>query len=669
MARFGRAHRVLAAAVVAAVVLAPGTAALAEEEVVFEGAGFGHGVGMSQYGALAMANAGWTSAEILSFYYPGAARSTIGTDLPEVPNVLVNLVRDAEDITFVARPVGADPAPLVVTRGDEQWTLGPDERVEVAREPDGCTLRFADASGTQTDTAPAGSCDVDLTWDGEAAQPTTVVEIAGCSLWDWNAGIYRPCRYGRGTAIRLVSTGADFEVVLDIDVDAYTYGISEVSYSWPRAALEAQAVAARSYAAEAVYRQSPANRACRCHIYDTSRSQRYVGWGHGTSSWIDAVEATWGVVLTHPEAPYGIVQAFYSSSNGGATEAVEDRWGGSPLPYLPTTPDPWSLEPPNPNRTWERTRDRAAVAAAVGLELLTKIEVVERNPSGSAKTVEFTGSTSAGPAVETRSAGWVAGVFGLPSWYFSASLATSSDPGDPPPREHGQASVGLHDPATGIWTLRYADGTVDEFYYGNPADQPFVGDWDGDGIETLGLYRRSTGFLFLRNSNSEGVADVEIYYGDPGDVPVAGDWDGDGIDTVGVYRPSNATFYLRNSNTQGVADLVVPFGDPGDVPVAGDWDGDGIDTVGVYRPSTKTLYLANSLSTPVANIVFDYTGAASGDRIVVGDWNDDGIDTVGVYRPSNATFYLRDTYTQPSANVIIQLGNGSENAVAGFWGG
>jgi hypothetical protein len=60
--------------------------------------------------------------------------------------------------------------------------------------------------------------------------------------------------------------------------------------------------------------------------------------------------------------------------------------------------------------------------------------------------------------------------------------------------------------------------------------------------------------VYFRNSNSTGVAEFQFIYGNPGDKLVAGDWDGDGDDTVGVYRPSNGVFYLRNSNTQGIAD-------------------------------------------------------------------------------------------------------------------
>ncbi|HSK07633.1 MAG TPA: hypothetical protein VK990_08955, partial [Acidimicrobiia bacterium] len=72
---------------------------------------------------------------------------------------------------------------------------------------------------------------------------------------------------------------------------------------------------------------------------------------------------------------------------------------------------------------------------------------------------------------------------------------------------------------------------------------------------------------YLRHSNSQGNADIEYFYGDAGDVVFTGDWDGDGDDTLGLYRPSNGTVYLRNTNTTGAADS--SFGIGGGMQVSG----------------------------------------------------------------------------------------------------
>ncbi|HSK07830.1 MAG TPA: glycosyl hydrolase [Acidimicrobiia bacterium] len=126
----------------------------------------------------------------------------------------------------------------------------------------------------------------------------------------------------------------------------------------------------------------------------------------------------------------------------------------------------------------------------------------------------------------------------------------------------GCDTVSIHRPSEQrfyvINTLGSNDGGLGaadySFLFGNPGDKPFVGDFDGDGFDTVGLHRESTGLVYFRNSNSTGTADSQFIYGDPGDKLIAGDWDGDGDDTIGVYRPSNGIFYLRNSNTQGGAD-------------------------------------------------------------------------------------------------------------------
>ncbi len=92
------------------------------------------------------------------------------------------------------------------------------------------------------------------------------------------------------------------------------------------------------------------------------------------------------------------------------------------------------------------------------------------------------------------------------------------------------------------------------FIFGDPGDKPFVGDFNSDGIDTIGLHRESTGIVYFRQTNTTGVADAEFFYGNPDDRFVAGDWVVvDGVHTPGVFRPSNATFFLRDSNTRAWA--------------------------------------------------------------------------------------------------------------------
>jgi hypothetical protein len=214
--------------------------------------------------------------------------------------------------------------------------------------------------------------------------------------------------------------------------------------------------------------------------------------------------------------------------------------------------------------------------------------------------------------------------------------------------------VGLVDPGSGVWRIPDSDGHVHSFYYGNPGDVPFMGDWNCDGIDTPGLFRTSDAYVYLRNSNTQGNANIRFFFGNPSDVPLAGDFNGDGCDTLSIYRPSQQRFYIvnqlgENDGGLGAADYSFLFGNPGDKPVVGDWDGDGIDEIGLHRETTGLFYYRNTLTTGVADGQFFFGNP--GDRFVAGDWGViDGADTPAMFRPSNSTFYFRYTLTEGNAD-------------------
>jgi thermitase len=229
-----------------------------------------------------------------------------------------------------------------------------------------------------------------------------------------------------------------------------------------------------------------------------------------------------------------------------------------------------------------------------------------------------------------------------------------------------QDTAGVFRPSNGALYLKNSNttGVADvSINYGIPGDKPITGDWNGDGRDSIGVYRN--GVFYLRNSNTIGVADIYFAFGSPGDQPIAGDWDGNGTDTIGVYRSSNFTFYLRNSNTTGTPDLSFSLGIPGDVGLAGDWNGDGMDTTGVFRPSNGVIFLKNINLTGTADVSINY--GIPGDKPVTGDWNNDGKDTIGVYR--NGVFYLRNSNTVGIADLYFALGIPSDLPIAGDWDG
>lgn len=248
-------------------------------------------------------------------------------------------------------------------------------------------------------------------------------------------------------------------------------------------------------------------------------------------------------------------------------------------------------------------------------------------------------------------------------------LDASQEVDDVCPEGRSCDTVALRDTAGRfhLWNSVAAPRSEETFYFGNPGDVSFFGDWNCDGVDTPGLYRQSDGYVYLRNSNSQGVADVKFFFGNPGDYPLAGDWDGDGCDTVSIYRPSQAKIFVINrlgssDGGLGQADFGFVFGNPGDTPFTGDFDGDGIDTVGLHRGSTGLVYFRNSLTTGVADSEFIY--GDPGDRLAAGDWDADGEDTVGVYRPSTGTLYIKNRNTQGTADAALVAGDGY-TAVAG----
>ncbi len=226
------------------------------------------------------------------------------------------------------------------------------------------------------------------------------------------------------------------------------------------------------------------------------------------------------------------------------------------------------------------------------------------------------------------------------------------------------STPGQFRPSNGFVYLRNSNETGfanTEFFYGTTGDVPVAGDWDGDGRDSIGVYRNGT--FFLRNSNTAGFADLQFPFGAPGDRPIVGDWNGDGRDTIGVVR-GNAVF-LRNGNSAGNADVQFNYGVETDVFITGDWNGDGVDTVGAFRPSNGFVYLRNTNTTGIADTEFFY--GLAGDRPVVGDWDGDGIDSLGIVRGNQ--WFLRNSNTSGFAEVQYFYGTATDIPLAGDWDG
>jgi hypothetical protein len=132
---------------------------------------------------------------------------------------------------------------------------------------------------------------------------------------------------------------------------------------------------------------------------------------------------------------------------------------------------------------------------------------------------------------------------------------------------------------------------MDDFIYGEPRALDFhTGDFDGDGVTDINIFRPSTGDWFSLNSGSNTVS--INHWGQTGDLPVDGDFDGDSLADLAVFRPADGTWWITKSTDGSFA--VTQFGQNGDKPTTGDYDKDGKTDISVFRPSDGVNYFARS---------------------------------------------------------------------------
>ncbi len=333
-------RRGIVAVVLAAAVAGPPVGpARAAESFTFYGSGFGHGLGLSQWGAYGLALQGWSHGEILRHFYTG----TRVEPAEEAPARLrIGLVQGRSRIRLEARVggvelrLGGPGGELVATvPAGETWTV---------RERQG-RYRILDAQGARVGPLVGGTDTHLFAVYAPSGARVRVPEAGHTYARGWIEFNIYACG-GTGCLLRLVAV---------LTPQEYLYGLGEVPSSWPGAALRAQAVAARSYAF-AKARSGQNRPGCNCALYASALDQVYVGYdkeaGPGGDRWVAAVDATDGEVVTYQGS---VIQAFYSSSSGGHTENNENVWGGSPIAYLRGVCDPGDYTPANPSAVWSVT--------------------------------------------------------------------------------------------------------------------------------------------------------------------------------------------------------------------------------------------------------------------------------------------------------------------------
>jgi SpoIID/LytB domain protein len=292
------------------------------------GRGWGHGVGMSQWGAKGLAETKHSTTWILTWFY----RGTTLQQLPAPAQIRVGLIQEQNRIDIT---------------GNGQFDLFDKNGVHKASGTSGQTwsirpassqLAVFDGSGALSFVSPA---------------PVTV-------RWE-----------SHGTLMKVLQTGYQYKhdrldidlnpqtqkarAILTLPFEQYLYGIGEMPASWPIVALQAQAIAARTYALDKVTRLGQSRPVCNCGVYATTADQAYVGAGQEVPGWVKAVDNTRGKVVTyHGKA----IQAYYSASDGGLTENNENVFGGTAIPYLRGVCDPGDYDGgANPNSNWSFTRN------------------------------------------------------------------------------------------------------------------------------------------------------------------------------------------------------------------------------------------------------------------------------------------------------------------------
>jgi stage II sporulation protein D len=272
-------------------------ASYGEATFVVSGRGYGHGVGMSQYGAYGQALAGRTYEQILAHYYTATEIGKAGRK-----EVRVLLAEGRRAVTI------SSSAPYTAL----------------------------DATGT-TFKIPKGPLtlrsDLELPSEGgpaNAVQPL-VIRPGKNALLTFDGRAYR----GK---LELLPQGEFLRVVNVAALESYLQGVvaGEVPYSWPAEVLKAQAVAARSYALANLVKSKPFD------LYSDMRSQVYLGVAGERPSTSKAVAATAGQVVL-----YGgkVATTYYFSTSGGKTASALDVFG-TDVPYLVSRPDPWDRASP-----------------------------------------------------------------------------------------------------------------------------------------------------------------------------------------------------------------------------------------------------------------------------------------------------------------------------------
>ena len=422
----------LVCAALFAVLLVPGTAH-AGRKVTIKGGGWGHGIGMSQYGAYGRALKGKTGTEIVKTYYTGT--KVRERSMPS--KIRVGLLQTRTSVGFSSSAFKQDGGKLVFkVKGSKnqiaQGGTSADWRVDLSLTG-GVKLFKNGKQIEKEDNKVFGDPDHPLVVRYE--EYGSLVRVTQKSI---------NYAYGRIEVWPFATSSCAgkfcLETVIVLPMQQYLYGLGEVPASWPKGALEAQAIAGRTYAFKRVEDSGQFRVPCLCAVVDSTLDQVYIGDAKRTGSgqywkdWKKAVDNTKDVVITYNGDP---ISALYSSSSGGYTENNENVWGGSPYPYLRGVKDGPDAVAANPNHSWKVTMSWSEFSAKLDAAFNTGnlIRFVIKEPLGVSKrvTVVFSkkrgGVKIVGEAATRRESGWdVRNALGLKDTLFGITVTKVASP-------------------------------------------------------------------------------------------------------------------------------------------------------------------------------------------------------------------------------------------------
>ena len=213
----------------------------------------------------------------------------------------------------------------------------------------------------------------------------------------------------------------------------------------------------------------------------------------------------------------------------------------------------------------------------------------------------------------------------------------------------GMTDVAVYRPSINTWfTSLDASINYGAMQWGSEGDIPAPGFYDADQKTDIAVFRPSDGYWYIVKST--GGTEVR-YWGMSGDKPVPADYDGDGLTDVAIWRQSLSTWFIQKS-TGGTA--TVGWGLPTDIPVPADYDGDGKTDVAAWRPSDGVWYIRQSSN----GVMRSEKWGQMGDVPVAADYDHDGKADVAVYRPATGTWYV---FSSCPCNLVYTSHGGAQD--------